>query len=100
PLAERKGLWLELVQPEQPVYARLDSPSFDRILQNLIGNAIKFTEEGGVTVRIDTEEKRVRVQVIDTGIGIDEEFLPHLFQEFRQASTGLSRSYEGSGLGL
>ncbi|HET6566781.1 MAG TPA: ATP-binding protein [Rhodothermales bacterium] len=100
PLAQRKRLWLELDSPDRLICAVLDSQSFERILYNLIGNAIKFTEEGGITIRIGADDEAVSVQVIDTGIGIDAEFLPHLFEEFRQGSSGLSRSHEGSGLGL
>jgi CheY-like chemotaxis protein len=69
-------------------------------LQNLIGNAIKFTDSGGVRVRVSAEHPNIRVDVMDTGTGIDAAFLPHLFQEFKQESTGLARSHEGTGLGL
>jgi len=80
--------------------ARLDRGAFSSILQNLIGNAIKFTEEGGVVVRVGRDAERVSVRVQDTGVGIEASFMPHLFDVFRQESTGLSRTHEGSGLGL
>ncbi len=110
--AERKGLALHFeVEPEaRTAKARLDKGALSSIVQNLLANAIKFTEEGEIEVRIhveeprvgepDADEPRVQVRVRDTGIGIDEEFIPHLFSPFHQESTGLSRSHEGSGLGL
>ncbi len=80
--------------------ARLDRGAFSSILHNLIGNAIKFTEEGGVVVRVEADERRLHVHVQDSGVGIDPAFMPYLFDVFRQESTGLSRTHEGSGLGL
>ena len=100
PLAQPQNLVLNLSVPPKPVFALLDRHSFGRILTNLIGNAIKFTQEGGVTVEVIEDGERVHVHVRDTGIGIDESFLPELFNEFKQESTGLARSYEGNGLGL
>jgi PAS domain S-box-containing protein len=80
--------------------ARVDPGALNSVLQNLIGNAIKFTESGFVEVRVHAANERVFIEVRDTGIGIDRLFLPHLFEEFRQESTGMERSHEGSGLGL
>ena len=100
PLAREKRLSLRLVPPKQPSFALLDGHGFERILYNLVGNAIKFTEEGGVTVEVEHRGGRVLVRVRDTGIGIDEAFLPDLFTEFQQESSGLARSHQGSGLGL
>lgn len=100
PLAREKRLTLEMVRPEEPPFALLDGHGFERILYNLVGNAIKFTEEGRVEVEVEGHGGRVYVHVRDTGIGIDEAFLPHLFSEFQQESSGLSRSHQGSGLGL
>lgn len=100
PLAERKGLSLKMRTAAPEVCARLDRNSLQRILNNLVGNAIKFTEEGGLDVEVEAGKRQVLVHVRDTGIGIDTAFLPHLFAEFQQESVGLSRSHEGSGLGL
>jgi signal transduction histidine kinase len=72
-----------------------------QILTNLIGNALKFTEEGSVRVRCDaTDDGTVRVHVVDTGLGIDPEVLPLVFDEFYQVSGELTREKGGSGLGL
>ena len=74
------------------------------VLDNVIDNAIKFTHDGGVDVSSFMEEKDGRcesvIQIKDTGIGIQKEKENILFQEFRQASEGLDRKFEGIGLGL
>ena len=72
---------------------------------NLVGNAVKFTEHGSVTVRAEllrhgSEEDVVRFTVQDTGIGIAEDQLERVFQDFTQADSGTSRRYGGTGLGL
>jgi CheY-like chemotaxis protein len=98
--AEQKGLFLEVETPTGEVRAPLNTGALHRILDNLIGNAIKFTEKGGVTVRVEAEAQAVRLCVEDTGIGISEAFREKLFDDFTQESTGLGRTHEGSGLGL
>gem|GEM_PF-5733774 len=77
-----------------------DGPALDRVITNLVSNAVKFTPGGKVTVSCHAEGDDVLVRVADTGIGMDEAFLPHVFSEFRQESTGDDREHEGSGLGL
>ena len=77
-----------------------DPTKVRQVLTNLVGNALKFTEEGSVRIYIEPDGEFLNVRVRDTGIGIDEEFLPQLFEEFVQESDGPSRIYEGSGLGL
>lgn len=99
--AEDKGidLHLEIAGSLPPAVA--DAEAFRRVLRNLLNNAIKFAEAGDeVTVRVSAVEEWVEVEVEDTGIGIDAEFLPRLFEAFTQESTGNRRAYEGSGLGL
>ena len=73
---------------------------FRLILQNLVGNAVKFTESGSVTIRARAVDDEIRVDVCDTGIGIAAEHLPRIFEEFRQVDEGTSRKYGGTGLGL
>jgi signal transduction histidine kinase len=98
-LAEGRGLALR-VEADGPVPATLDVGALDRVVTNLVGNAVKFTEAGGVTVEVRADAADVVLRVVDTGVGIPEAFLPDLFAEFRQASEGHGRSHEGSGLGL
>jgi PAS domain S-box-containing protein len=101
PVAEKKGLALRVHPPLRGrVAAQLDRTCLNRILNNLIGNAIKFTREGSVSVEISVDGDDAILTVRDTGIGIAKEFLPFLFDDFKQESTGLERSHEGTGLGL
>ena len=100
PLADQKGIALRAAYRVAPVYISVDAACLGRIVSNLVGNAIKFTEVGEVCVEVDATAEHVRLHVQDTGVGIAEDFLPRLFEEFQQESTGLARSYEGSGLGL
>lgn len=102
PVASNKRLDLDLKveQNDKPICALLDQTAFGRILQNLIGNAIKFTEEGKITIFIHSDEKQAYVSIQDTGIGIDGSFLPLIFEDFKQESRNVSRVFGGSGLGL
>jgi len=100
PMAEEKGLALELEVPDEAVRVRLDRALLHRVLSNLLSNAIKFTEQGEIRLVLGPLGNEVQIQVKDTGIGIAESFQPHLFEEFKQESTGLSRTHTGSGLGL
>jgi len=101
PVALKKGLALRVHPPARGrVAAQLDRTCLNRILNNLIGNAIKFTRDGAVSVEIAVDGDDAVLTVRDTGIGIAKEFLPFLFDDFKQESTGLERSHEGSGLGL
>ncbi|WP_420456157.1 PAS domain S-box protein [Rubrivirga sp.] len=79
-----------------------DEAALLRVLHNLVGNAIKFTDRGRVTLRVGPVGRGDRVSLVvrDTGIGIDEAFLPRVFGEFEQESSGSGRKYEGAGLGL
>ncbi|NEU72018.1 response regulator [Hassallia byssoidea VB512170] len=100
PYCEKKGLNLITeLEPSPKVY--LDMEKFDKVLYNLLSNAMKFTDIGGsITVRLQSQGDRCRLQVQDTGIGIVTEQIPHLFERFRQAEGTENRQYEGSGLGL
>ncbi|MEX1055340.1 MAG: ATP-binding protein, partial [Rhodothermales bacterium] len=101
-LAQEKGLTLECLtgQDADRVMVAADRAALNRVLHNLIGNAIKFTEDGGVRVQIWSADDRCYLAVSDTGVGIDDQFLPLVFDEFRQESSGTMRSHQGTGLGL
>ncbi len=77
-----------------------DPEKIQRVLINLVGNALKFTEKGAVTVRVQDTGGCLQVEVQDTGIGISEKDLRVIFERFRQADGGDTRHYEGTGLGL
>ncbi|TVP64458.1 MAG: response regulator [Nodularia sp. (in: Bacteria)] len=100
PYGEKKGLHLETEMSQCPqVY--LDTEKFDKVIYNLLSNAMKFTLEGGtITVKLQSEDNHCKLQVQDTGIGIVATQIPQLFERFRQAEGSGNRSYEGSGLGL
>lgn len=99
-LARGKGLALEVTTPDRAVLTLADRSCMSRIFSRLISNAIKFTEEGSIHIDVQADDEACRLSVADTGIGIEEEYLPYLFDEFTQASTGTGRAFEGSGLGL
>ncbi|MCS3700308.1 ATP-binding protein [Salinibacter ruber] len=100
PQATEKGLGLMVETSRPEVWARADAGSVQIVLQNLVSNAIKYTEEGGVHVRVFRENGWAVLEVEDTGIGMDPALADDLFKPFRQASEGLGRAYEGSGVGL
>jgi len=100
-LAEQKGLLFKFQNNLSSSVVYGDSYSIDQIFVNLIDNAVKYTESGKVDVLIDRdEENNIFVSVSDTGVGISEEYLPHIFEPFMQEERGYSRRYEGNGLGL
>lgn len=100
PLACDKKLEFTLQSSEPALMAWVDEDLWRRLVKNLVHNAIKFTEKGRVTVLLEGDSETVQLQVADTGIGIPEELQSVIFDAFKQASSGLSRDYEGSGLGL
>lgn len=100
PQADAKGLTLSVDIGEEVGVVTSDRRRLGQVLLNLVNNGIKFTDEGGVTLRAERDAERVRLRVTDTGIGIRPEDLTLLFQPFHQLDTGLTRQHEGTGLGL
>jgi len=100
-LANRKGISLELrYQPDLPLYYTGDPERLRQILVNLMGNAIKFTERGGVTLVVSGEASgQVQIAVHDTGIGIPADRIEKIFEPFSQADGSITRRYGGTGLG-
>ena len=84
------------------VFIKADRQKFKQILFNLLSNAVKFSkEEGGIiTVAVERSGDMAKISVSDTGIGIREEDMPRLFQKFEQLDSGITRKYEGTGIGL
>lgn len=99
-LAEQKGLSFSVDLPETAAYVRFDYDLFSHALTHLIDNAVKFTEEGKVSITGSVEADVVRIHVEDTGVGIGEQFQERLFEAFSQESEGIDRTHQGSGLGL
>ena len=100
PLAAEKGIALTGELPSRFPLLESDEARVHQILQNIIGNAVKFTDQGGVTVSLSSDAEAVWVEVADTGIGIPEADLPYIFNEFMQVDGSASRRHEGTGLGL
>lgn len=100
PQASEKNVSVQVDQPDQPVEAFGNREALNRIAENLVENAIKFTPDGGsVQLRVREEEDAV-LEVEDTGIGMGPETVDGLFDPFRQGSKGTDRDYGGMGLGL
>nr|WP_221374208.1 SpoIIE family protein phosphatase [Actinoplanes polyasparticus] len=97
---ERTGLTFEVDTPPlaQPVY--LDRGMWEKIVLNLLSNALKFTFSGGVRIAVRGEAEAATVTVTDTGVGVPEDEMPRLFERFHRIENARSRSNEGSGIGL
>ncbi len=104
--AESKGLYLKaLLSPNMPTRVCADPGRIRQILVNLIGNALKFTHQGGITVElepleVEEEELTLLISVHDTGIGIPEQKQKEIFESFTQADSSTSTKYGGTGLGI
>jgi len=98
--ADQKNISLHYLPGNDLSPIKSDYVKCRHILQNIVANAVKFTEEGGVEISTEETSESVRITVSDTGIGIDQEQIPHIFDEFRQADGSNSRRYGGTGLGL
>lgn len=98
--AAKKLLKYSFVCEQQEVLCDIDQLLFSSIFNNLLNNAIKFTDAGSVTLNIYTDHENVRISVSDTGVGISEVKQNLIWEEFRQASEGYNRGFEGTGLGL
>ncbi len=99
-VATEKHLTLALSSPGEPLEVWCDPGDLERIVANLVSNAVKYTREGGVTVTLAGEDAHVRLTIADTGIGIPTTAQPHLFQEFYRAGNARQVEESGTGLGL
>ncbi|WP_259465038.1 SpoIIE family protein phosphatase [Streptomyces sp. TLI_171] len=97
---ERAGLALEVDCPPLSAPVLVDPVLWEKIVFNLLSNALKFTFEGTVRVRVRERGGRARVSVADSGIGVPAAELPHLFDRFHRVENSRARSHEGSGIGL
>jgi PAS domain S-box-containing protein len=101
PAAEAKGIKLEVKEDSDVSHISGDPNRLQQVIWNLLSNAIKFTpNEGEVALEIERTDDFVEIRVKDSGVGIKEEFLPHVFDRFRQADASSIRKFGGLGLGL
>jgi len=98
--AREKGLTLSLEAPPDLPSIKADPLQVEGLLLNLVDNAVKYTEKGTVTVRLLSKQGRFVIEVADTGIGIEAEHLPHIFERFYVADKSRSKKLGGTGLGL
>ncbi len=104
PLADARGLGLDVTLPSGPLWLRADATRLEQVFTNLLDNALKYTDAGRIHLRVEQEgvdgSAQAVVRVKDSGIGIPPEVLPHIFELFAQADTSLERTRGGLGIGL
>lgn len=98
--AREKGIGLYYEMPEDDVIVSADEHRLMQVVVDLVNNAIKFTQNGGITLRLEKSGENAQVEVQDTGIGIPEKEIGHIFERFYQVDHSITRRYYGSGLGL
>lgn len=100
-LTEEKGLLMEFENKSTSSDIIADKYTVEQIFQNLLGNAVKYTHEGGIKITLkDFEKDKIAVDVADTGIGMSTKYIDNIFSPFSQEDAGQKRKYEGNGLGL
>ena len=101
PAADARGVRLEAILDPAAGPVSGDSYRLQQVVWNLVSNAIKFTPKGGrVRVLLERNNSQIDISVADSGIGIHSDFLPHVFERFRQADASTTRQYRGLGIGL
>ncbi|MCF7823466.1 MAG: PAS domain-containing sensor histidine kinase [Candidatus Marinimicrobia bacterium] len=98
--AYKKGLEFDFISETDDDKSWLDEYSIRQAVENIVQNAIKYTNEGKITVKLTRAKNRLKLIISDTGIGISADFYKQIFQPFSQESEGLEREYQGLGLGL
>ncbi|MEX2594757.1 MAG: PAS domain-containing sensor histidine kinase [Anditalea sp.] len=99
-LAIKKGLLITAKYETKPFIAKIDKRYFELIINNIVGNAIKYSDSGLIQIKLESQNDHLFLCVQDKGIGISETYLKKLFNPFEQESVGYNREFEGSGLGL
>jgi signal transduction histidine kinase/CheY-like chemotaxis protein len=98
---EKKSIRLELAQPKEPLLVKGDAGRLQQVFRNILSNAVKFTPGGGaIRVALSRDEECAMLVVADSGVGIEPQFLPFVFDMFRQQEQGVRRAHEGLGIGF
>ena len=98
---EKKSIRLEVAQPDEPLFVKGDAGRLQQIFRNILSNAVKFTPSGGaIRVTLSREDECAALVVSDSGVGIEPQFLPFVFDMFRQQEQGARRTHEGLGIGF
>ena len=101
PLADAKDVSYQFTHDDEAIFLNADAVRLQQVVSNLLQNAIKFTPAGGaIDIELGRDDTHAILLVKDTGVGIDEELLPHIFDRFRQADASARRNFTGLGLGL
>jgi signal transduction histidine kinase/CheY-like chemotaxis protein len=98
--ANDKGI--KIVKDIKPFIVDADKPTLSRVLNEIVDNAIKYTEKGFIKISVNQniDNSSIQITIKDSGIGIDSNYLPYIFEAFRQESMGYTRQYQGAGLGI
>lgn len=99
-VARKKDINYTFTSDSDTLFCDVDKDLFSNIFNNLINNAIKFTDKGSVSLQVKSSNQKAIIQIMDTGIGIPPDRIEIIWDEFRQASEGFNRKFEGTGLGL
>lgn len=104
PVANDKNLDITFTNNKEDIFCKLDNKMFEKVMDNIVSNAIKYTNSGHIGIKLDSYIKNdkvfARIEITDTGIGIADEKQGMIFEAFRQVSEGMNRLYQGTGLGL
>ncbi|PYT00631.1 MAG: hypothetical protein DMF63_06235 [Acidobacteria bacterium] len=101
PLADAKDVTFRFIRGNEPVFLNADPVRLQQVVSNLLQNSIKFTPAGGnIEITLERDEMNAILAIRDTGVGIEKELLPHIFDRFRQADASARRNFTGLGLGL
>ena len=99
-IAKKKNLSIQFINPDNPVEIFADKNCISSAIANLTDNAIKYTSEGGVELKLAVIKGQVKLSISDTGIGISKEYRQRIFEPYTQESEGFTKQYQGVGLGL
>lgn len=99
-IAVKKALLITVKYVTQPFIAKMDTRYLEMIINNVVGNAIKYSDKGLISIRMERVGQFLHFEVIDQGVGMSKEFMERIFRPFEQESQGYGRTFEGTGLGL